>query len=400
MKKQSSQLKGFFALAIFSVAHSTALLAKDPAPPAATDPTSVKAMSLVNKAFSFLKAQQQPDGSWQRAGEPPAVTALVLKSFMGDPRYDADEAFLEKGFDKLLSNQKPDGGIYNDMLANYNTAIAISALAASKEGEYQPQLQKALAYLRKLQWTDTIDKAPGMESKSVGKDDPRYGGFGYGKKERPDGSNMQMALDALHDAGVKPDDPAFSAAVVFASRLQNHSESNDQKFAGNDGGFIYTDADGGNSPAGEYTGPDGQKLQRSYGSMTYAGLKSMIYAGLSKDDPRVKSAWGWIIKNWTWDENPGLKMGPNNSSEAGVYYYYHTAARALRAYGQPVVSDAQGNKHDWRMELIDKLASLQKPDGSWVGESKWMENNSTIVTSFAVLALQEALADLREHPIK
>jgi squalene-hopene/tetraprenyl-beta-curcumene cyclase len=210
---------------------------------------------------------------------------------------------------------------------------------------------------------------------------------------------MQIALDALHDAGVKPTDPAFQAAVAFASHLQNRSESNNQPWAGNDGGFIYTDADGGNSPAGELTGPDGRKMFRSYGSMTYAGLKSMIYAGLSHDDPRVKAAWDWITRNWTLDENPGLKNGTGNSAESGLYYYYHTAARALHAYGQPIITDPQGAQHDWRLELIDKLTSLQKPDGSWVGQSKWMENNPTLATSFAILAMQEAQADLKEHPL-
>lgn len=387
-------------VSLLALAMTIKAFGKVPAPTPPTDPAALKAQALVAKGLDYLKTQQQPDGSWEKMGEPPAVTALVLKAFMGDPQHDADEPFLEKGFDKLLSHQKPNGGIFDDMLANYNTAIAISALAASHEGEYQPQLAKALAYLRKLQWTDSIDKATDIESKSVAKDDPRYGGFGYGKRERPDGSNMQIALDALHDAGVKSDDPAYAAAVAFASRLQNSSETNDQKWAGNDGGFIYTDADGGNSPAGDYTGPNGEPMHHSYGSMTYAGLKSMIYAGLSKDDPRVKAAWGWITRNWTFDENPGLKQGQNNTPESGLFYYFHTAARALHAYGEPVVTDAQGNKHDWRIELINKIGSLQKPDGSWVGDAKWMENNPTIVTSFAVLSLQEAMADLKEHPVK
>ena len=39
--------------------------------------------------------------------------------------------------------------------------------------------------------------------------------------------------------------------------------------------------------------------------MTYAGLKSMIYAGLKQDDVRVKAAVGYIAKNYTVDENPG-----------------------------------------------------------------------------------------------
>jgi squalene-hopene/tetraprenyl-beta-curcumene cyclase len=369
-----------------------------PATAAAANPLSNKAQAVIDKGLNYLKTQQKPDGSWERVGDPPAVSALVLKAFMQDSKYDADQPFLEKGFNKLLSYQKPEGGIYRDMLANYNTAIAISAIASSKEGEYQHQMAKALEYLRRLQWSDKIDNVP--ERQQVAENDPRYGGFGYGKSERPDGSNLQIALDALHDAGVRPDDPAYKAAVVFETRLQNRSESNNQPWAGNDGGFIYTDANGGNSPAGEYTGPDGRKMFRSYGSMTYGGLKSMIYAGLSKDDPRVKAAWNWITHNWTWDENPGIKNGQGNTAESGLYYYYHTAARALHAYGEPVVTDSQGNKHDWRKELIDKLASLQKPDGSWVGQAKWMENDPTLATSFAILSLQEAQQDLKDHPAK
>ncbi len=366
------------------------------APALARANTADSAQAQIDRGLDFLKAQQQPDGSWEQPADPPAVSALVLKAFMGDSKYDADQPFLEKGFDKLLSYQKPDGGIYRDLLANYNTAISISALAASKEAEYQPQEQKALAYLRRLQWNDTIDKLP--ERQQVPSTDPRYGGFGYGKRERPDGSNLQIALDALHDAGVKPSDPAFVAAVAFVSHLQNRSESNNQPWAGDDGGFIYTDADGGSSPAGEYKTPDGRTMFRSYGSMTYAGLKSMIYAGLTRDDPRVQAAWSWITHNWTWDENPGLKLGPGNVSESGLYYYFHTASRALHAYGQPIVTDSQGVKHDWRAELTAKLASLQKADGSWVGQSKWMESNPVIATSFAVLSLQEVQQDLKDHP--
>ncbi len=375
---------------------TSALVAACGLPGVARGAPADKAQGVIDKGLAYLKAHQQPDGSWQAAGEPPALTALVLKAFMGTPGHDADEPFLEKGFDKMLSYQQPDGGIYDKLLANYNTAICVSALAASREGEYQGQLAKALAYLHQLQWTDQPNAA--AERQSVPPADPRYGGFGYGKRSRPDGSNMQVALDALHDAGVKPDDPAYKAAVEFASRLQNRSESNDQKWAGNDGGFIYTDADGGNSPAGEYTGPDGKPLFRSYGSMTYAGLKSMVYAGLGHDDPRVKAAFGWIQHNWTFDENPGLKQGPNNPSEAGIYYYFHTASRALHAYGEPVVTDAQGAKHDWRAELVDKLASLQKPDGSFVGQTKWMEGNPVLCTAFAVLSAEEVVADAKEHP--
>lgn len=366
-------------------------------PSANVDPLP-KAQALIGRGLAYLRTQQKEDGSWERPGDPPAISALVLKAFVSDGRYDTNQAFVEKGFNQLLTYQKPDGGIFRDLMANYNTAIAISALAASKDAKHQPAMQKAVEYLRRLQWSDKIDKVP--ERQQVAVDDPRYGGWGYGRKERPDGSNLQMALDALHDAGVKAGDPAYTAAITFLSRTQNRSESNNQPWAGNDGGFIYSTTEGGVSFAGEYTGPEGKKMLRSYGSMTYAGLKSMIYAGLTRDDPRVKSAWEWITKNWTWDENPGIKAGPGNGPESGLFYYYHTAARALGAFGEPVVTDAQGQKHDWRRELIDKLASTQKPDGNWMGENKWMENNPVLATAFAVLALEEAATDLKEHPVK
>ena len=47
--------------------------------------------------------------------------------------------------------------------------------------------------------------------------DARFGGWGYGRKARPDLSNAQFAIEALHDAGLKPGDPAYKAALVFLS---------------------------------------------------------------------------------------------------------------------------------------------------------------------------------------
>jgi squalene-hopene/tetraprenyl-beta-curcumene cyclase len=285
------------------------------------------------------------------------------------------------------------------MLANYNTAIAISALAAAKEAEYQEAQNKAVAFLKRLQWSEDPN-AGAPERKAVDESNPNFGGFGYGKRERADGSNTQLALDALHDSGLKPDDPAYKRAIKFLSRMQNCPETNDQGWSGADGGFIYTPADNGASMAGEYTAPDGKRMLRSYGSMTYAGLKSLIYAGLSKDDGRVKAAFQWISQNWTLDRNPGFEASDPATAASGIYYYYHTLARCLNAYEEPIITDPNGNKHDWRAELIAKLASVQKPDGSWNGEAKWMEDNPVLVTAYCVIALEEAKADLAEHPAK
>ncbi len=215
-------------------------------------------------------------------------------------------------------------------------------------------------------------------------------------------SNAAVVLDALRDAGIKSGDPAYQNAVKFISGMQNHSESNPASWAGDDGGFIYSPGRNGNgeSSAGQYVSAEGNRRLRSYGSMTYAGFKSLIYAGLSKDDPRVKAAWGWISDNWTLEENPGMAcLGPESAKE-GIHYYYYTLARAMRANGDPKVIDKVKASHDWRLELIHKLACQQKADGTFVGDRKWMEDDPVVATALAVLALQEALQDLQIHPVR
>jgi len=357
-----------------------------------------RAQYLIDRGLNYLKSQQKPDGGWQRETDPPGITAIVLRAFVQDEKFPAKTAFVKKGFDKLFTYQLDSGGIYQDLLANYNTAIAISAIAAANEPAYKDRMERAVAFLKKLQWNEEI-KGPKGET-AADKSNTFYGGWGYGRHARPDLSNAQIAVEALHDAGLKPGDKAYQAALVFLSRTQNNSETNDQPWSGDDGGFVYTPANNGESMAGEIKSADGRRMLRSYGSMTYAGLKSMIHAGLTKDDPRVKAAVDWIAKHWTLDENPAMREAGDEFATQGLYYYYYTFAHALDAYDQPVITDAAGRPHDWRRELTDKLASVQKADGSFVGEKRWMEDNPVLTTAYVVLALQEAKRDLNEHPAK
>ena len=364
-------------------------------PTTAAAPLSAERIQqAIDSGLAFLKSQQLPDGGWATEQQPPAITALVLRAFAQDANTGPQADFVKKGYERLLSFQVDSGGIYKDALANYNTAIAVSAIAAANDPAYKDHLDKAIAYLKGLQWTSGVI-GPKGESTADADKATWEGGWGYGRNGRPDFSNTQMALDALHDAGLKPDDPAYQRALTFIQRTQNRSESNDQSFAGNDGGFFYTPARGGESMAGHIDAGD-KKEPRSYGSMTYAGLKSFIYAGLSKTDPRVQAAFNWIKQNYTLDENPGMAAADPEQAKHGLYYYYHTMARALNAYDEPTFADASGTTHDWRTELAGQLFSLQQPDGSWVGDKRWMEDNPIITTSYVVLALQEIQKDLAE----
>jgi squalene-hopene/tetraprenyl-beta-curcumene cyclase len=412
-----------FAVLIFAIAPvlttlPTVALAEAPAAAGQVAASADKRVdAMIDRGLAFLKAAQLPSGGFVPDQAPPAMNALVLKAFVQQPGITADTDFVARGFEHLLKFQLKDGGIYKDLLATYNTAIAISALSAVPDGRYKAQVDEAVAYLRQMQWTtDTRPEYAGKEGEKVAEanqgqqvvkdaSDPFFGGWGYGGRSRgagrPDLSNAQMAIEALHDAGVSPSDPAFQNAIKFLERIQN-APTNDQKWAGTDGGFIYgPSADrSGESFAGEFTDSEGNRRLRSYGSMTYAGLKSFIYAGLNRDDPRVQAAYKWIAANWTLDENPGMRAGNPDNAQHGLYYYYHTLARALHEYDSPTLTQPDGTVIDWRVQFIERLEKLQKQDGSFVGEKKWMEDNPILVTSYIVLALQEVREDLRQHPVK
>lgn len=324
------------------------------------------------KSINFLKTAQAKDGSWT-SPMAPGVSALVTTALLKSG-VSADDAVIQKAIEHLLSYQQKDGGIYfgKSQHRNYETCIIIMALAeANKKGKYDSAIKQAETFLRDLQW----DEGEGLETS-----DTAYGGAGYGNHQRPDLSNTQYLLEALKAAGVKADDPAMQKALIFVSRAQNlESQHNTTPFATkiNDGGFYYTPAAGGTSQAG--TTDDGGL--RSYGSMTYAGLKSMIYAGLTADDKRIQAAMKWIKKNYTLETNPGM-------GQQGLYYYYHTFAKALSTLDIKTFTDAKGVAHNWRKELATQLLNLQKPNGSWVNSaSRWYEGDPNLATAYALLAL-------------
>lgn len=338
---------------------------------------------MIEDGAQYLVAAQEESGGWatQRG---PGITCLVLKALIGSPSVGPDHPVVQRGLAYVRGFQHDDGGIYSPegLIKNYETSVALSMYARLPKDEHEEIIRKAQQFLAGLQWD---------EGEERGLDDVFYGGAGYGHGKRPDLSNTQMMLDALKDSGLPEDHPAYKRALVFVQRCQMLGESNDQPFAqgSTQGGFIYSPANDGESKAGTIT-VDGREELRSYGSMTYAGFKSMLYAGLTPSDPRVEAALDWIGRHWTLDYNPNM---PERQAKEGLYYYYHTFARALAAHGEPVLRDKVGREHDWRKELIAKLASLQRPDGSWVNEEdRWMEGNPALTTAYSLLALQEAAA--------
>jgi len=336
-------------------------------------------------AFKYFLDSQQPNGSWKYD---PAITALVLYSFMLEPAYNPDnktDEAISKGYAFLAKYAKPDGGIYHEQYRNYSTAVGLMAFAATGKPKYQPIIDNARKYLIKFQLDEGEDISP---------DHRFYGGIGYGGDDRPDLSNLHLALEAIkaaEDFEAAPDDmqrllgttkrqlsqetlaPHWLKALVFLSRTQNVESVNDMDYATDDGGFIYE------------TGHYKPERSISYGSMTYAGLKSLLYAGIDKNDIRVRKAYSWICNNYTVEENP--KFGTTS-----LYYYFMTAAKCLRTFGRDTVIDGMGRKHYWREDFIEKIISLQHEDGYWVNsDGRYQENVKDLATAYSVIAIKNAL---------
>jgi squalene-hopene/tetraprenyl-beta-curcumene cyclase len=342
-----------------------------------------QATEMEKKGVDYLLAHQDASGAWlPQVG--PAITAMVVRGLVQSGRPLTDPA-VEKGLGFIESCRQPDGGYYRESNPNYNSAIVLSMYSTlpGAADRYKGQIAGLQKFLKSLQQDEGKKDDKGN---AITKDNPWYGGSGYGE-DRPDLSNTAYMIEALHDSGLPGSDPAIQKALVFVSRAQMNSETNSLPFAkgATDGGFIYTPVNGGESKFGDIDKLEGGSQLRSYGSMTYAGFKSMLYAGLTKDDPRVKAAVKWITNNWTLEYNPG------SASSDGQYYFYHAFAKAMTAWGQETVTDVKGVKHDWRQELLYALKSNQSPDGSWVNPKspRWFEGNPVLVTSYVVLTLQE-----------
>jgi squalene-hopene/tetraprenyl-beta-curcumene cyclase len=343
------------------------------------------AAALAARAVAFLRPRQDRAGSWSGDREP-GITALVVTAMLRSGRIAPEDPVITKGLTYLQKYIGPNGGLSEAPHSVYTTSVALMAFhEANRGGRYDRIIKGSQEYLK----TTQTDEGEGKSGS-----DPAYGGLGYGgTNSRPDMSNTAFFIEALRESGLPPDDLALRKALIFVSRCQNlKSEFNDQPFAGkiNDGGFVYNPGAGSEGrrggPGASAKGNDNDIPLRSYAGMTYAGLKSMIYAGLTENDPRVKAAIEYIKNHYTLDENPG-------QGERGLYYYYQTFAKAMALLGKPTVVDAQGKEHNWRAELVAALAKRQAANGSWVNpDDRFMEGDPHIVTSFALLALASARA--------
>ena len=340
-----------------------------PAAPATTGSlspeTKQKLADSLNRGAAYLRSRQKADGTWE---DHPGITAMVAAALLRQPGVAKERLqTVDKTLAYLRSLAKPDGGIYIKDIPHYITAVSVMAFVAAGQPSDRLLIEKGRQYLA----AHLLD-----EGEDVKPSDKFYGGLGYGGTSdggRADIISLEYGLRAMKEAGVSVDSDAWNKAIKFLQRTQNNSETNDQGWAANDGGFVYYP---GLSQAGE---------TRSYGAATYAGIMSYSWANVKKTDPRVQAVLKWVRNNYTVEENPGL-------GQKTVYYYYMVFAKALQAVGEPIIVDAKGLRHNWREDLGRKLLALQHPEGYWVNPVKdELQDNPVLVTTFTMMAIEAAL---------
>jgi squalene-hopene/tetraprenyl-beta-curcumene cyclase len=329
--------------------------------------TRTQLLAAVNRGGEYIKSQAKPDGTWENH---PGITAMAAAALLRQPGANKAQAIqaTAKALAYLRGLAKPDGGIYVDTIPHYITATSVMALVAGGQAQDRPVIEKARRYLA----DHLLDEGEG-----VSKNDKFYGGMGYGGTS--DGGladiiSLEYGLRAMKEAGLASNDPAWDKAIQFLQRTQNRSESNDQSWAKNDGGFIYY--------PGYSQVPDSTT---SYGSASYAGIMSYSWANVKKTDQRVQSVLQYVRNNYSVDENPGI-------GDKALYYYYMVFAKALQAVGEDVIVDSRGQRHNWREDLAKKLIALQKPEGYWVNSNPAeMQSNRVLVTAFTLMAAEAIL---------
>jgi squalene-hopene/tetraprenyl-beta-curcumene cyclase len=352
-------------------------------------PTRQEVRDAIERGLTFLQKAQNSNGWWSTPDQP-AVTALVLTAMNLEPtqRFQRSRTSeMNRGFDYLLSCVRPDGSIQKAGLANYNTSLALMALTSAADTNFIPVVLKAREFLASTQ----IDR--GVKGTN---DTPFDGGVGYGSKyDHSDMNNTLVAIEAMRaseslfpkdfPSTVSPvADLDWKAVVRFLENCQNLPGTNTSDRVSTDpkdrGGFFYYP---GHSMAGAITNSQtGRVALRSYGSMSYGGLLSFIYAKLSQEDPRVVAVKDWLRSNYTLEENPGM-------GKQGYFYYLYLLTKALTAAGEDRLPQAKGAEILWRDEVAGRLLQLQRADGSWANpEPRWWEADSVLVTSYAVMALE------------
>ena len=333
----------------------------------ALNPSDLQSEEITD-GLKWLRENQNMNGSWTYSGritqQNVGLTSLAAACFLNHGLNDEDDLDVLQAINWILEQQNTDGSITTGPYYVYDTSLAILALCAAQNPDYDDEIEQAAHYLVDIQ----NDVGTGYTES-----DRYYGGWSYWPDYHwADLSNSQFALLALHYAeSMNPDDTlvpqdTWDNAEIFVQRCQNREVSNPDWNFYDDGGFIYL-------PGSTIWG-GGQ----SYASISMGGLWGFYATGESRDDPRVQDAISWLENHYYVNQNYPL-------GTQFLYYYLYGLSKAYVIWDIETI-----NGHDWYQEMTEELVSRQMPDGHWPGTDA-NEEPDNVATCWAILALETKL---------
>lgn len=296
---------------------------------------------------------------------------------------------INGGIKYLLTEQNPQRGSWNEIPRYPGGVTALCTLALLNSGvePSDPQIKKALVFLRKIPPSQTYSVS--LQTMAFCAASPREdlvqiqnnvtwlervqqkaGNWSYGEGAGGDNSNTQFAVLALHEAEragatVKPE--TWEKAAEWWRSCQNP-----------DGSWGYVKAGGS-----------------GLGSMTCAGIAATVICQGRVNNPnatvednlvqccqppqeedRIEDALTWLGNSFSVRRNPG--------SRAWHYYYLYGLERVGRLTARRLIGE-----HDWYRAGAEYLISQQDQfNRSWVGTGH-AENRPHIATALAMLFLSK-----------
>jgi squalene-hopene/tetraprenyl-beta-curcumene cyclase len=381
-----------------------------PSVAAPQDDVAKKLTETYDAAAVWMISQQDESGAWKsgpadKAMPSAAFTGLVVAGLGGAPaplkaKY---KPAVDKAVAYLISKANADGSVgegpTGTFVKTYATGCAMMGLASvERTDKVVNALRGMQAYMKQNQLKE-------------GKD---IGGTGYGdesaggKKGIANLSTTGFSAEGMHVSGLPQDDEYWKLVVKFVRKCQNNSEvNNDPEFVaqlkakglvvGDDGGLYYAPV----ADPGVQKTPTKKVLDKesigSYGSMTYDGIKTYLYAGLKKDSPEVKAAVDWVRKNYSVEAHPGFPYDTAQRQHLrGLFHYYLVMSRALDALGENPFETFDGKKHDWAREIAEQLLKQVKESKMWKNENPaWFEGDPLLTTSYVLVTCNTLLKNVK-----
>ncbi len=310
----------------------------------------------INSGVRFLRDVQNDDGSFPQAAPQhrSGVTALCALALLNAGE-DSKGPALAKSI-QLVSD------IPSEHLSTYTASLRIMVLCLADPKAHRQQIASDVKWLTEMQIQDGAST----------------GGWGYGNEfgdSTADASNSQFAILALHEArqiGLPVPEQVWQRAKIYW----------DNTCDAKSGGFFYR-PNIRNDP---------------YGSMTCAGISSLIIIEENLIDPRdavtpegniiccrnarkndkVTKAIGWLAKHFSVQRNPEQDVMTK-------FYYLYGLERAGRISGRRFFGE-----FDWyRLGAAHLIKTQNKASGAWKGNGGLGEDSESIATSFALLFLSK-----------